>query len=233
MASKRGGNLEVLHTHGERQNAEKWFAATEFPLTCFVKFTDANGDVTHIDGAAGHGRENLATLKRLFGARKLVRLTRKGTPHHGDNETFVESLAGLSAGEVSQVVVFILRMVKPFWRLLPINPGGGTPSIATLGNGPIDDMVITFTAGTNAKLTVPAIGELPEQTVQIDGTPTGPTTTVVDVGARTVTGTTANDRIGLLTLNKPWWLEFPPNETVLLSLTGGGTVSIDHYDKLL
>jgi len=239
--SKRGSNIVVPYLHGEWSEYNKWFNSVPFGLECALRYTNASGAITHADGAAGHVYENLAALKYLFGKRTgTVTLTRE-TPHQGQNRADIEVLDEIHSVGPRHKYLIICRMVHAFWRETPaeqdIETGittSRTYTIATGGNAPINDMVITF--DINANTTGPRLALVAgDDFVKLTGDLVNTDQVIFDVGARTVTlnGSNAADRLAIGTA---WWMEFASAKPTL-GLTATATagtdwdVTIDWYNK--
>ena len=230
MPSRRGSNIEVPTRHGSVTVPDKFYKERTLTLNIMVFAQDSSGDVTHTNGPRAHIRENLDILLGALYSNSLIPIQRVEPDYPGAGTVTWEALGEvldvipvLSGASLTRLMAVRFKLPNPFWRILPEVTGGGTPSVSNGGNAPVDDMVVTLTGGTNPKLTNTTTGEFLEIT---DGMANP---VIIDVGARTVVQN-GLDVDALLTTAPGRWMEFVPG-TNSLSLTGGGSVSIDFYSK--
>ncbi|RKZ11616.1 hypothetical protein DRQ53_15800 [bacterium] len=223
---RRGSNPVVEYRHGEWSSPRKYVRASNFVLEVFISYTNAAGAVTHADGAAGHALENLGNVKRIFGGNQatLVRLERTA-PDQGTVYRDCEVLGEVSPSQARHIFTIPLHAPHPFWVGAADTGNTGT-TLTVAGDAPIGDAVVTFTSGTDQKLTHTASGA----SIQISGTtPAGGVE--VDIGAGTcvkVTGGT--DYSNYLVVSSPWWMELDPGANTV-SVSGGGTISTDWFTQ--
>jgi hypothetical protein len=230
MPSRRGANIEIPLRHGAVSVPSKFYKQRTLTLNIIVLPNDASGAVTHTNGARAHIRENLDVLLGALYSDSLISVQRVEPAYPGAGTVTWEALCEVldvipvrSGAGLTRLMAVRFKIPRPFWRILPEVTGGGTPSVSNIGNAPVDDMVVTFTGGTNPKLTNTTTGEF----LMITDAMANPV--VVDVGERTVKQLGAP--VDAVLSHAPGrWLEFVPG-TNSLSLTGGGTVSIDFYSK--
>ncbi len=225
-AGMRGRAPRVLFSHGDAEVARRWHGRANLMLEGQVRWTNSAGAVTHGDGPAGHFYENLGAVVDLLAGEQGAPITlQRDAPHQG-----VVEIDGYLAGDPAptqdrDVFLFPIQCPQPFWRG-QARTGLTSPTITFGGNAPITDAVVDLTGGTNTRLTHTASGSY----IQIDGAlPAGGVR--VDIGAGTcvkITGGT--DYSNYLTVADPWWIEFDPGGNAV-SVSGGGSVSVDGYDK--
>ena len=242
LAARRYRPTEIAYQHGEVANDNRFFKSKELRLDIWVAANDSDGAVTHTEGRAGHIRENLDALWAIFGKKgSAITLQRDVPDYPGAGTITLETDASVirkaqaqgkfRSGGLTRRIILDLLMPHPFWRELPVNTslGQGTGNIATGGNAPINDMVITFQAGDDdPRLTHDDSGDY----IEIAGTiPAGDVE--VDVGARTVTKLADSSPYDAnLLFNRPWWMEWPPADAALgLTMTATDTVDLSWFDQ--
>ena len=222
----RGSDPISQHVHGEVSSPRKFYSAITLSIEMQISGTNAAGAITHGDGEAGHRYENLGTMFRLFAGTqgKLVRL-RRTSPHQGTVYMDMWLIDEPRPTQNRFMYRVNMRAPHPFW--VGAADTGNTPTTLTVaGDAPIDDMVIDFTGGTDARLTLDATGDY----IEIVGAlPAGGVR--VDVGTQSVTKITGGaDYSNALRSLNPWWLELDPGANAV-TLTGGGSVSVDWFTK--
>ena len=230
-----GTPFHIPFKHGVWAPSKRYFESKVLALGVVIMPFSTLGTVTHTNGAAAHIRENIDDLMaELYPASGLVTVSRTELNYPGagttvwTNDGIVTRAIPVRGGKgtIYRFMFITLDMVSPFWRVGALKTGQTPPTVVNDGNAPVDDMVITFTGGTNPRLTNTTTGEWIE-IIDAMATPV-----VVSVGPRTVTqgGAPAD---GLLRINPlyPHWMEFRPGSNSL-TLTGGGSVSINFYDKV-
>ena len=228
---RRGSDIVIPFRHGSYSTGRKFYDPREVVLGILIMPFNTAGAVTHAEGGSAHIRENKRNLFAELYANDLISVQRDEPAYPGagivtyEAMCYVADMTPVREAQGKLARLFIPRFISPdpFWRILPEQTSVGTPSVTNNGIAPVADMVITFTGGTDPKLTNTTTGEW----IQITDGMASPVT--VDVGLRTVTqgGSPAD---ALFTKSHDWWMEFVPGVNSL-SLTGGGSVSIDFYDK--
>lgn len=202
-SGKRGPSPVIPYRHGELAIGDRWYDSVDLLLEVGVKKTSSY--------------QHLSELQKMLGKPNgLVTLQRTT-----DNAGTVEALTYLSgAPSPTQnrfVYVFPLRIPSGSWRDASVSTVSGTsPSVTTLGDRPIDDMVITFSAPGTATHT-----DENGTTSSIEWAGTG--TAVVDCGARTVKKAGANQDANIV-IGQPWWWRFTPGAAQSISATASVTV---------
>jgi len=220
----RGSDPIGQYQHGEVSSPRKFHPGANFNVEVHLLDTNSSGTVTHADGRAGHLYENFSAIKALFagGQDSLVRIERDA-PDQG--AVYLDCFQVGRAAPIQDRLTysFPMRAPHPFW-VGAADTGNSPPTLTVAGDAPIDDMVIDFTGGTDARLTrgtdyIEIVGAVPAGGVR------------VDVGAGTcvrITGGT--DYSNNLRVYSPWWMELDPGANTV-SLSGGGSVSVDWYTK--
>ncbi len=229
--SRRGENVEVPFRHGSFYVGRKYYQPRGFSLAIMVFPVNTSGVVAHTNGGRAHIRENISALMGELYSNDLISVQRDEPDYPGAGIVTYEAMCEVTdvvpvqsnIGALDRLFAPRFNMPVPFWRVLPKKTGQSTPSVSNGGNAPVTDMVITLTGGTNPVLTNTTTGEI----LTVTDAMAAPV--IVDVGARTVTqsGAAAD---ALLEPSEDHWMEFVPG-TNSLTLGGGGSVSIDFYDK--
>ena len=151
MANREDSNFKVPGTDGEVSFPNKLWDSGNVILVTFLRYSDADGLVTHVDGASGHVYENLSALKRIFGKNGQVVLQRTA-PHHGIVTMNVELIQGPSEASFPAHLVWVLKAPVPFWSgdtdVVISASGAHTPE----GDAPIGDMVVEFAGNGKAQI---------------------------------------------------------------------------------
>lgn len=144
MANREDSNFKVPGTDGEVSFPNKLWDAGNVILVTFLKYSDPDGLVTHVDGTAGHVYQNFSALKRIFGKNGLVDL-RRTAPDYGDTQMLVELVQGPSEASFPAHRVWVLKAPKPFWSgLTPVVVSASDPAHIPEGDAPIGDMIVEF-----------------------------------------------------------------------------------------
>lgn len=226
VPGRRGANPTALYKHGSVPLPRKWGKDLNVVLETVIRYTNAAGVVTHVDGAEGHVFENKASLAELLGGEqgKLVTL-QQDAPDHGVIEIDVEMLGDAAPTQQRHVYGWPLRAPSPYWRS-STQRTGLTPATGVTVNGtaPVDDFVLHLAGGTDAKIVHDGSGAY----IQFEGATPGPGIDI-DLDAGTVLSGSTDYRAKLKVL-EPWWMELDPGANAF-TITGGGTWTIDLYDK--
>lgn len=145
MANREDANFKIPGFEGEVSFPNKLWDAGNVILNTFIKYADANGEVTHADGMPGHVYENLSALKRIFGKNGMVDL-RRIAPDYGETKMLVELIQGPSEGSFPAHQIWVLKAPKPFWAGLTPVVLSGSGTHTPEGDAPVDDMVVEFSA---------------------------------------------------------------------------------------
>lgn len=218
MGGKDDTDIKVPGMEGELHIPGKLWESGNVILSTWLRYTDEDELITHIDEEAGHAYENFSELKRILrGGAGQVLLSRTA-PHQGDVELLVESVDPPSMGDAHFHYLWTMKANKPFWRAVDeVNAGAGAHTPA--GDGVIDDMLVNF--GGDGK------AQIGTEYVQIVGASGGGI--VVDVGARTVKqGATNVDK--WLRVGSERWLRLRGGEAATITFTGSVS-GIDYFPK--
>ncbi len=215
--SRRGKNLIIPHRDGEYADATKWFTKTDLMLE--VAFSRSPTTLENVSGF----------LAALTDPVNLVTLAGSST-FHGSIQTAVELMAEPTVLPADPSVYrFRLRNPKGVWEDVSATVNAGNPpSITTTGDRPVDDMALSFTHvnGVASFLEHTDSNSVTSRITIDSGGTTG--TYVVDLGARTVKRSGA-DQDAFLTVDQPWWMRFEPN--LAQSFTSNVSVSVSWRDK--
>lgn len=223
---RRGSNIEIPGVTGSFFVRDKPYPERSFSLALVVFPWDSTGAVTTTPGQ--HIQTNIDTLFDELTANVLISV-QKSVDAGPTREALCEVVNTIDVGPYGShpyARAFVVQFNVPdaFWRELPQITGEGPPSTTPGGNAPVHDPVVTLNGGTDTRLTNTTNGDWVEITGALGGTPV-----IIDVGARTVTqgGTPIKDRFR--TNNRRWFTLFTATNN--LSVSGGGTASIDYYRK--
>ncbi len=219
---KRGRGFALPGIEGERSYPDKLSQPGSFVVNALIRYTNASGAVTHVDGAAGHAYENLAELKRLFlGTNGFVTLTRT-VPDYGDQQLEFEVLDSIRPIGPLHHFSVLCQAPSGFWESAGSlsSYSSGTGNIDVGGNAPVHDAIVTVT-GASGKIELDATGDY----VEISG---ASGTTVIDCGDRTVTngGSDADD---LLSVGGNRWFRMFGGQLNAVTVTG--TVQVQWRNK--
>lgn len=223
----RGEDLRVPGVDGAIWRPNKPRDVKEFELPVVIFGVDrTTGLVT--TSPPQHIRDNLDHLFRLLNPILTQVQIRKVISTDPEREILCQLADGADVGPyqrnpLTRAIVLRFTATIPYWRTIPALAPASPPTFNPGGNAPVTDAVITFTGGSTPRLTNTSTGDW----IELSGSIGSPVT--VDVGARTVTqgGISA---LNLFTRLRRRWMIFRP-VTNNLTLTGGGSVSIDAYTK--
>ena len=204
---KRGQNLIVPHRHGEWSDPDKWFTAATYQLEVGLLLEDTS--------------EHLSEVARLLGKATGRPVISYVDPYKGTVRASVELLSEPVPTQDRFTYLFSLRNPKGFWEdntATSVGPST-TPAITTLGDRPVDDMIVTF-AGPGTATHTDENGITSLLTIDAGA---GAGTYVVDCGARTVKKAGAHQD-AYLTVSQPWWWRFSPDAAQTISSTVNITV---------
>lgn len=221
LTTRRDVDFYQPGAHGVIHVADKLDDSGLLVLATRIRDTNPSGVVDHADGRPGHIVSNLAQLKRRFGRHDRQVTISRTLPHYGEVSIDVELVDQPQPGSDRFEVIWTFKAAKPYWKVAtavttnPLTTGSFNPG----GDGPVDDMVLTFTGNGSV---VHANGDR----VEIAG---GSGTVVVDVGNRTVLSGSTDRQEWLVVANERWLhLEGGINNT----LTVTGTVAMTHHPKV-
>lgn len=193
---------------GVEFDEEAPFTSLVVALRLHLRWTNAAGAVTHVDGEAGHIYENLSLVKRELNKPAPV-LTRTA-PHIGDVRAVVKANSSPILGGQRHIYVFPLTIPGGAWQDAAESSDTGAPptGVTTTGDRRIPDARISLSAAGTYTIT------------DADGTvysiiaAAGPTyPVVVDVGARTILDNGSVDASGDITFSHDTWFRLSPNHT--------------------
>lgn len=219
MANREDANFKVPGLEGELSFPNKLWDAGNVVLITFLKYADADGLVTHVDGAAGEVYANFAHLRRIFGKNGLVDL-RRTAPDYGEVQMLVELTRGPSEVSFPAHRMWVLKAPKPFWSGLTPVTVNSNGNVTPEGDAPIDDMVAEFPG--DGRITID------NEWIEVVGAG-GPA--VVDCGARTiVSDDSAEDPLDRhFTPYSDRWLRLQGG--VQSSVTVTGSAEFSYYPK--
>lgn len=238
---KRGNNPSIPYRDGEFTFPAKFRQAGTFMLDCMVSYTDSIGNITHVDGEAGHVIQNLQSLKRLLGGNDNLVAVRRSMPHIGAVEAVCEYMGGIQAAGPRMRYVFPMKLLDGTWReqalksdtqaSIAVFPHAYT--IATGGDHKIGDLKITFTCvadGSAPSLKLSVDGDK----ISVAGAFVATDVIIVDL-SRERAITLNGSRYGSVSPNKAWWMRLPPDEAALgMTLdanSGTWTVQIEWQNR--
>jgi hypothetical protein len=224
-AGLRGEDPDTPYQHGAAA-VRKWVDPLDLLLECQIRWTNASGVVTHTDGEGGHVFENLAAVRALLAGTQGGQATLQRTaPDQGAVQLDVMVVGQPMPTQGRHIFGFLLRAADPFWRSTT-HRTGLTPAtgVTVGGNAPIDDAVFHLAGGTDAKIVHVASGDF----IQFEGATPGGGIDINLAAGTVLSGST--DYRSKLAVNQPWWMELDPGANTF-TITGGGTWTIDLYDK--
>jgi hypothetical protein len=210
--SKRGRNLTIPHRDGEWSSNPKWLAGGNTILEVMLKTVPSP-------------EENLSDIIAAFNRADTTSTITATHPFAGAVRTEVEMLrAPVQSQSNPNIYRFALRRPSGSWEIATATTStgnSGTPAaITTSGDTPVDDFTIRYattgyvehtrTDGTVTRLTLTA------------GASTG---VVVDLGNRTVLGTTGAVQDAYLTVTQPYWMRFEAGSTQAITATMNHTIT--------
>ena len=205
----------IPHQDGIRLDPQAPYSPRVLVLKTVLRYTNSSGTITHVDGAAGHLRENAHLIHLELAGPGEVALTRT-VPHLGDVRAMVRLLDDPAPMDARHAIGWTLTVPSGSWQDAT-ETSEATSSVTTSGNRRIWDPIVVFaSAGTITHTAA-------DGTVTSITAASGPTYPVtVDVGAKTVTDNTAADVRGDVTFTQPWWLRMDPDGAQ--SFTGTATI---------
>lgn len=205
-----GANYPVTYQYGEKAVPDKYYKGANLLL-----------EVGLPHATDGEAHEHLSALQNMFGGNNgtFVTLVRDDHPA-GTVRTDVEYVSAQPTQD-RFTYAFTLRAVDGVWEDNTTHQASGTaPVIATLGDRPIGDPLITFSAPGTATL----VTDWGTSTMGWEGTGTA----IVRCGERTIRKAGVHQD-AFLTVDQPWWFRFAPNTTV--NLTSSVSITVDWRNK--
>jgi hypothetical protein len=192
------------------------FAPLVATLRVHLRWTDPDGDITHVDGEVGHIRENLSLIKRELN--KPAPVWSRTLEHIGAVRAVVKSNTPGFVGAQRHVYHFPLTIPSGSWQDASESSDTGSPAtgVITLGDRRIHDPRVSLPS-SGARTITDADGIV--YTITAAAGPTYPV--VIDVGAGTIVDNASADASGALTFSHPEWFRLSPNHTH--AITGSGT----------
>lgn len=211
--TRRGGNLEIPHQHGEYFVPDKYFANSDVLLEVFLPSNTTSAAANTLSDIAAHlSSQSLVTVAQ-------------SDPYRGNIRALVEMMTDPVPTQNEFVYLFGLRLPSGFWESVTASQAvGNPPSVTTGGDRPISDMTLTF-SGPGYLEHTDSLGQVSRVTIDAGA---GAGTYIVDVGAKTVKKGGA-DQDAYLTVTQAWWMKFQPGGSQ--SLTSSVSVTVDWRNK--
>ncbi len=251
MPGRRGRNLPTPYVDGDYSFGVKFYESRSFILKMVVLPNDAAGNVTSVDGARWHLRDNFDTLKGVLnqnaGMQTFSFEVKDGVGGGSAvREIDVEILAPFGIREkAKQAIEFSVELVapRPLWRELPlvtvdelaVSTFPYNFNVDTLANAPIGDMVITLDAN--------AAGSSPS----LECVVTGDKITIADAGivlndqfiinlnTRSFTKNTVRAD-PFIQRETAWFMRLPPAASLAMrldALSGDYDLKLEYHKKWL
>lgn len=240
----RGQNPQTPYRHGSYSYGRKFFEEKFMVLRMAILNTDENGAITLADSWA-HLYKNLDDfMKMMYDDTQLTldRILADGTSHR---RIFVEAVDESDVKTESKDQRYLIDVplvaARPFWDALPMITdtelaitGTRAFTIATAGNAPTDDMVITIDCtsdGASPKLSIPSTDE---EISILDTNITSGDQIILNLGTREFTKN--GDRYDVSVGREvAWFMQLPPSQAALgmsfTSTSGTFNLKIERYDK--
>jgi len=217
-----GDNLHLPGTDGERV-IDKTFGPSAFGLKTTLRYTNAGGTITHVDGAPGHVYENLSALKKIFRKQGPILLLRD-MPHAGTVVGEVELMSEPVRGEADHVFIWPLKLLGGSWRGNSQNTAtGNPPTITTSGDTRIDDFELEFSGvGTVSDIDLAGIAYSIESLA-------GTFPLIVYMGPNKRVEQGGSPDPGRVIIGHEAWFRMDPDASVVL--TTDVSVTVRWYDK--
>jgi hypothetical protein len=213
-AQKKDGNLILPYKHGELFVPDKFYDGTDVLLQVYLPFEDV-----------GDAAQALSDLALLLATQSEV-VVAQVDPAKGNIRARVENLQDPVPTEDRFTYLFSLRNASGFWEDVTATTAASAnpPVVLTLGDRPIDDMILTF-SGPGFLQHTDSLGQISR--IEIDAA-AGAGTYVVDVGKATILkGAVAQDEF--LVVDQPWWMKWQP--TTAENLTSNVSVAASWRNK--
>lgn len=211
-----------------------FYTAKRQLVAIWVAPFDADGEVTHTTGPAGHLRENLEALYRILGGQarsnRTVQWIVPTTTGTKTLENQARIYAPLQGGGGSRLVRRLrIELVYPFPFFHDATLGeqtvaaaSGAASFTPGGTAPLVDAEFVCTAA--GRITHTETGDYWE-VADLDG---ASSITISQRTPRTITNNSGDDVRGLATSNRPWGIRLDAG--VAANFTRTGTWAINYYD---
>ena len=175
MGGKEDSDIKIPGIEGVLHIPNKLWDSGNVILSTWLRYSDASGLITHVDGSAGHVYDNFSSLKGLIRAGAGQIDLKRVIPDVGEVHLAAESIDAPQIGDAHFHYLWVLKAAKPFWRAAASSAITGG-AFVPVGDGVIDDMIITFSGD--------GFADIDGERVSIVGSSGGGI--VVDCGARTV-----------------------------------------------
>ena len=215
-SGKRGSNLAVGFLDGERWEPKN-YGPLDLVLKTTLKYSNASGLITHVDGAAGHVFENLSEMKKLMTQPGLKYLTRTA-PDYGSVRAAFEMIGPPLIPPAERIAVYWpLRVPSGSWQTVTQSTATGNPPAATTGgNRQISDPELVFSGAGTFTYTA---GDGQVYQVSVATGPTFPVTLTNDNGEWVATATGGADAAPYVTAGHPAVLVLDPDSALSISTT--------------
>lgn len=197
-AQKRDGNLVLPYRHGELYVPDKYFDRADVLLQVYLPFD-----------AVDEGQQALSDLALLLSSQDEVAVTQTD-PARGAIQARVENLQDPVPTEDRFTYLFSLRNASGFWEDQSASSAASAspPVVTTVGDRPIDDMILTF-AGLGFLEHTDGLAQKSRIEV-LTGAGSAPYT--VDVGLGTIVDSGSAQQDKWLKVTQPWWMKWQPGE---------------------
>lgn len=217
LAARRSHDHPNAGQHGTFYRSGKLLGAGNVDLNTYLRTSDENGAVTHVDGVAGHVYENMSVLKRIFNKTTGLVTLRRVAPHIGAQIMAVELIDLPTIGQNRYDIIWPLNSPKPLWRSETLQSNAlSTGNFNPGGDAPMDDGILTMGTGASVFCAATRSGI------------TANTGCVVNCGTGVVTITGSPARGAIEPFSARWLhLDGGVNNAIVVS----GSVTLDHYAK--
>jgi hypothetical protein len=192
--------LVLPYKHGELYVPDKYFEGADVLLQVYLPFD-----------AVDEGQQALSDLALLLSSQDEVLVTQTD-PARGAIRARVENLQDPVPTEDRFTYLFSLRNASGFWEDQSVSSAASAspPVVTTVGDRPVDDMILTF-AGLGFLEHTDGLAQ--ESRVEVlAGAGVAPY--IVDVGHGTIfdSAGTPVQQDKWLKVSQPWWMKWQPGE---------------------
>ena len=250
LPARRGSNNQTPYQDGDSSFGVKFYQSRVLKFTSGGLPQNSDGKVTAADGPLYHLQNNIDYLKGILHQNSGLQLfsfeVENGVGGQVQREIDVEILASssirpfLKNGKQFDIV---MTAPRPFWREMPLvtvnqNTITSFPhafNINTLGNAPINDMVMTIDA--NASGAAPSL-ECVSTGDKISITDVGILINdqfIIDLNTKTFTKNTVRAD-GFISRETAWFMRLPPAASLAMSFdatSGNYDLQLEYYKKWL
>lgn len=201
------------------------FGAMLLPVKKVLRYTDDAGAVTHVNGAAGHVKQNLSEIKKRYNRGKVF--LRRTDPDAGRQRAMVKALTDPISGGSRERFVYrwVLLCPSGSWQD-DVATTQAAGSLSTSGDRRIFDPVVQIgAAGTLVYASVD--GSI--YTITAAAGPTFPVT--VDVGAGTIVDNASADASGDVSFSDGRWLVLDPDRSQPITGSAAGSSSVTYRNR--